>query len=116
MRTAEANFQVAPRRRSEVVGSGRLTLTAAKRASPSIPPVAIPRGLRRWQPARPCLGGWSLRSARGRRDLNPPGDPLPLSRVLKPGAQQPRPPTAPELGPCETNQPAPPHSAPLAPL
>src|SRR5712672_3622901 len=44
--TAEAEFQVAPRRRSEVVGAGLWTLTAAMRTSPSIPPVAIPHGLR----------------------------------------------------------------------
>jgi hypothetical protein len=78
------------------VGAGLLTLTAAKRASPSIPPVAIPRRLRHWQPARPRLGRWSLRSARGRRNVNRPVDPLALSRVRTAGVQQPRPRTAAE--------------------
>src|ERR1700730_2770399 len=70
-----------PRRRSDVVGAGVLTLTAAKRASPSPPPVAMLRGLRHWQPEPPCRGRRSLHSVRGRRDLNRPADPLPLSRV-----------------------------------
>jgi len=58
-----------------------LTLTAAKLASSSLLAVPIPRDLRRWQPARPYLGRWSVCNARGLRDSNQPVDPLPLSRA-----------------------------------